>query len=90
MFLDKNGDPWITIGPNYVFTIILYAFVTLLACVLLNMISHASKKIWYIEAGIYFIIFLAYLSLSLTVLLNPGHPVTKKYRGIPNSQWCRK
>ena len=49
MLFDKNGDPWITIGPNYGFTIVLYVFVLILAIILYKILSLAEPKFWYFK-----------------------------------------
>ncbi|CAI2379581.1 unnamed protein product [Moneuplotes crassus] len=87
---NKNGDPWITLGPNYVFTIILYLFLAGLSVVLMIIISQAKKEFWFFKIIAIVLIFLAFLSLSLTVFINPGHPSksNEKYQ-IPHDQVCR-
>jgi hypothetical protein len=90
MFFDKHGDPWVTIGPNYFFTLILYIFMTVLSVVLVKIVVHADNKIWYLKLIAAGVIFLAYFSLSLTVLLNPGHPSNRQRDSLPSMKWCSK
>ena len=74
MFMDKNGDPWVTIGPNYGFTLLCYFFITGLGVILFTVISKASPEFWYTRYLALALLFSCYLALTCTVLLNPGVP----------------
>ena len=90
-FRDENGDPWVTIGPNYIFCIILYIFITGLTIVLINILRKANPDYWYFQLVALGVILFCYISLSWTVFLNPGHPSNKdKIYQIPHSRMCRK
>mmetsp|Transcript_4996 Transcript_4996/g.4241 ORF Transcript_4996/g.4241 Transcript_4996/m.4241 type:complete len:90 (+) Transcript_4996:213-482(+) len=89
MFMDKNGDPWLTLGPNFYFTIVLYIFVTGIAIILLSIMSKAKPEYWYYKIIIILCILFCYFALSLTVFLNPGH-ISKKELPPSNGQMCRK
>ena len=86
-FLINNGDPWLTIGPNYIFSLILFLFVTGLGVVLMGIISKAQAEYWYFKIVGMLLILFCYLALAFTVLLNPGHPSNaEKYKQLPHSQ----
>ena len=47
MLFDNKGDPWITVGPDYWFTIILYLFVFTMSFILINILRYAPENFWY-------------------------------------------
>ena len=88
MFFDKEGNPWITIGPDFLFTLCMFVFMGGMYTIFLWFLFHiqTDKSIfWYAGLSLFII---QSSSMLITVFLNPGHP--KKVKGMPRTQqWCK-
>ncbi|CAI2375841.1 unnamed protein product [Moneuplotes crassus] len=88
MCFDKHGSPWITIGPDFCFTICLFIFLSLIYSVFLYFSTHL-KSYYPILVFLGVVLVLVNLFSTLfTVFINPGHP-SKRLSVPPHREWCR-
>mmetsp|Transcript_17953 Transcript_17953/g.15866 ORF Transcript_17953/g.15866 Transcript_17953/m.15866 type:complete len:87 (+) Transcript_17953:197-457(+) len=86
MFFDRNGSPWITIGPDFGFTMCLFIFVGTLYSILLYFLFQIKDiNPLFRYAGVTLVAVNA-SAVLITVFLNPGHP-TKERSVRPGSEW---
>ena len=74
MLFDRKGNPWITIGPDFGFTLCLFVFVAALYSLFLYFLFHINNIpsiLLYLGVGLVLVNASATL---ITVFLNPGHP----------------
>jgi hypothetical protein len=86
MLFDKEGSPWITIGPDFLFTLCMFVFLGGMYSVFLFFLYHIKTSyniFWYLG---WMLVMVNLFSTLFTVLYNPGHP--KKIKGLPrNREW---
>lgn len=89
LLYNSRGNPWITIGPDFGYSICLLSCVTVLCGIGSFLWYRFETSLSFVKPCVALIIFVNYFSLLCTMLLNPGHPDV--YEGLPKStQWCKK
>ena len=88
LFFDKHGNPWITIGPDFPYSMCLLTFVTIVWGVYTYLLFIYETEFAIIKSLAMLIPLVCWGSLVSTMLVNPGHP--NQYTGLPkNNKYCK-
>ncbi|CAI2368986.1 unnamed protein product [Moneuplotes crassus] len=85
---NSDGIPYITIGPNYPFSIAMFVGAIFYLVIASYAVSIIGSQFWYIKLIIRCIQCIFFVSLLTTVLINPGTPKLKTSREYDKDIFC--